>query len=133
MVFFIDGIGNFFGGLLGHALQAQLGVIWKLPGWIMSMLAISVLQLATARYASSLLTNRFTHYVNIANIIELTILGTITVGSLNFMYVQLHSAYGLGLIVLPLHFYLFKKHRIKVAESCVCPRYFLLWQLWFIP
>jgi hypothetical protein len=111
--FLLMALATFFGGLLGHALQAQLGVIWKLPGWIMSMLAISVLQLGTARYASSLLTNRFTHYVNIANIIELTILGTITVGSLNFMYVQLHSAYGLGLIVLPLHFYLFKKTQNK--------------------
>ncbi|MBO6794091.1 MAG: hypothetical protein JJ895_09275 [Balneolaceae bacterium] len=105
--FLIMAIATFLGGLLGHAFQAQVGLAWKLPGWLISMLAVSSIERATIMYAFPLLKRRFARFLEIANVVELLVFAVITFSTLNFFYIQVHSAYGLGLIVLPIHFYIF--------------------------
>lgn len=107
--FLFMAIATFLGGLLGHALQAQVGLVWKLPGWLISMLAVSSIERATILYAFPLLKRRFARFLEIANVIELVVFAIITFVTLNFFYIKVHSAYGLGLIVLPIHFYIFMK------------------------
>jgi hypothetical protein len=107
--FLFMAIATFFGGLLGHALQAQIGLVWKLPGWLISMLAVSSIERATILYAFPLLKFRFARFLEIANVIELVVFASITFSTLNFFYIQVHSAYGLGLIVFPIHFVIFMK------------------------
>ncbi len=102
-------IATFFGGLLGHAFQAQVGLFWKLPGWLISMLAVSSIERATIIYAFPLLKRRLARFLEVANVIELIVFAAITFSTLNFFFIQVHSAYGLGLIVLPIHFYIFMK------------------------
>ncbi len=105
--FSIMALATFLGGLLGHAFQAQVGLVWKLPGWLISMLAVSSIERATIMYAFPLLKRRFARFLEIANVIELIVFAVLTFGTLNFFFIQVHSAYGLGLIVLPIHFYIF--------------------------
>ena len=105
--FSLMALATLFGGLFGHALQAQVGLVWKLPGWLISMLAVSSIERATIMYAFPLLKRRLSQFLDIANLIELIVFATITFSTLNFFFIQVHSAYGLGLIVLPIHFYLF--------------------------
>lgn len=107
--FSIMAVATFLGGLLGHAFQEQVGLTWKLPGWLISMLAVSAIERATIMYAQPLLNKKLGNFLEIANIVELLIFAALTFSTLNFFYIQVHSAYGLGLIVLPIHFIIFKR------------------------
>jgi hypothetical protein len=107
--FLIMGIATFLGGILGHAFQYAVGLEWKLPGWLISMLAVMAIERASIMHAGPLLNRKFSRFLEIANVVELIIFAVITFSTLNFFFIQVHSAYGLGLIVLPLHFYVYKK------------------------
>lgn len=107
--FLVMGIATFLGGILGHAFQYQIGIEWKLPGWLISMLSISALERATILYAQPVLNKKLGRFLEIANVIELLVFAIITFLSLNFFFIQIHSAYGLALIVFPIHFYVFWK------------------------
>ena len=107
--FSVMAIATFLGGVLGHALQNEVGLAWKLPGWLISMLAVSSIERASIMFARPLLSNRFSNFLEVANIIELITFAVITFSTLNFFFIQVHSAYGLGLIVLPIHFFIFKR------------------------
>lgn len=107
--FLLMAIATFLGGLLGHALQEQVGLVWKLPGWLISMLAVSAIERASIMYAFPLLKQRFARFLEFANIVELLFFAALTFGTVNFFFIQVHSAYGLGLVVLPIHFYIFRQ------------------------
>ena len=117
--FSIMALATFLGGILGHAFQEQVGLVWKLPGWLISMLAVSSIERASIMYAKSLLSEKFSKFLEVANIIELLTFAVITFGSLNFFFIQIHSAYGLGLIVLPIHFYIFMKTQSRGSQIIV--------------
>ena len=38
--FLIMALATFLGGVLGHAFQYAVGIEWKLPGWLISMIAV---------------------------------------------------------------------------------------------
>ncbi|MGK7369450.1 MAG: DUF6962 family protein [Candidatus Halalkalibacterium sp. M3_1C_030] len=107
--FLIMAIATFLGGILGHAFQYAVGLEWKLPGWLTSMLSVMAIERASIMHAGPLLNKKFSRFLEIANIVELLTFAVITFSTLNFFFIQVHSAYGLGLIVLPLHFYVYKK------------------------
>ena len=118
--FLIMGIATFLGGMLGHAFQAQVGLAWKLPGWLISMLAVMAVERASIMHAQPVINQTFGKFLEVANLIELLTFAVITFSTLNFFFIQVHSAYGLGLVVLPLHFLVFKKTRNEGS------RYFVL-------
>ncbi len=109
--FLIMGIATFLGGILGHAFQYAIGIEWKLPGWLISMLAVMALERASIMHAQPVIKKSFGRFLEVANVVELITFAVITFITLNFFYIQIHSAYGLGLIVLPLHFLVFRKTR----------------------
>lgn len=109
--FLIMGVATFLGGILGHAFQYAIGLEWKLPGWLISMIAVMAVERASIMHAQPLLNKTFGQFLGVANVIELIVFAVITFVTLNFFFIQVHSAYGLGLIVLPLHFYVFWKTR----------------------
>lgn len=118
--FLIMGVATFLGGILGHAFQHVIGLEWKLPGWLISMLAVMAIERASIMHAQPILNKSFARFLGAANVVELIVFAVITFVTLNFFYIQVHSAYGLGLVVLPLHFYVFWKTRNKGS------RYFVL-------
>jgi len=109
LYFIIMAVATFLAGVLGHALQDMVGPGWKLPGWFFSMLAISCIERATIMHLHPLINPKFARFLEITNIIELVIFSTVVFSSLNFFYVQVQSVYGLGFVVLPLHFYAYLK------------------------
>lgn len=117
--FSIMAVATFLGGMLGHAFQAQVGLVWKLPGWLISMLSVSSIERASIMYAKPLMSHKLSSFLEIANIIELLIFAFITFGTLNFFFIQVHSAYGLGLVVLPIHFYIFMKTQSQGSKIIV--------------
>jgi len=109
--FLIMAIATFLGGILGHAFQYSVGLQWKLPGWLTSMFSVMAIERSSIMHASPLLNKKFSRFLEIANVVELITFAVITFSTLNFFFIQVHSAYGLGLIVLPLHFYVYRKTR----------------------
>ena len=45
--FLIMAIATFLGGVLGHAFQYAVGIEWKLPGWLISMIAVMAIERAS--------------------------------------------------------------------------------------
>ena len=106
--FLIMGLATFLGGVLGHAFQYALSLSWKLPGWLISMIAVVALERASIFQAQLLVNKRLGKILELCNIIELITFLIITFYTLDFFFVKVHSAYGLGLVVLPLHVLMYK-------------------------
>lgn len=111
--FLTMGIATTFGGLIGHGFIYAFSFAWKLPGWLTSMLSISLLERASIEYSKPLLNPRFRKIMDWANVIELLIFMTLTFSTLNFRFVEVHSAFGLLVINTPLHLYVFWKTRSR--------------------
>jgi len=109
--FSIMALATFLGGLLGHAFQYAVGLEWKLPGWLISMLSVMAIERASIMHARPLIPDRLGRILEVANVVELLTFAVITFSTLNFFFIQVHSAYGLGLIVLPLHAWVYWKTR----------------------
>lgn len=109
--FGIMGVATFLGGILGHAFQYSVGLEWKLPGWLISMLAVMAIERASIMHAQPVINDKFGRFLEVANVVELLTFAVITFSTLNFFFIQVHSAYGLGLVVLPLHFLVYWRTR----------------------
>ena len=109
--FGIMALATFLGGVLGHAFQYAVGLEWKLPGWLISMLAVMAVERASIMHAQPVINDKFGKFLEVANVVELLTFAVITFYTLNFFFIQVHSAYGLGLIVLPLHFLVYWRTR----------------------
>lgn len=109
--FLIMAIATFLGGILGHAFQYAVGLSWKLPGWLISMLAVMAIERASIMHAKPIIKDKFGNFLEVANVLELLTFAVITFSTLNFFFIQVHSAYGLGLVVLPLHFLVYWRTR----------------------
>lgn len=109
--FLLMTIATFSGGVLGHAFQDMIGFGWKLPGWLISMFSVMAVERAAISHARAVIGERLFRFLEIANVVELLIFVVLAAVSLNFFYIQVHSAYGMGLIVLPLHFLIYRKTR----------------------
>ncbi len=109
--FGIMAIATLFGGLLGHAFQDQIDLGWKLPGWLISMLAVMAVERASIIHAKPILNEKLGKFLEIANVVELLTFAILAFSTLNFFFIQVHSAYGFGFVVLPIHFYIYWKTR----------------------
>ncbi len=117
--FLIMAVATFLGGILGHAFQYAVGLEWKLPGWLISMIAVMAVERATIMHAQPVINKTFGKFLEIANVVELITFAVITFTTLNFFFIQVHSAYGLGLVVLPLHFLVFMRTRNRGSKYFV--------------
>jgi hypothetical protein len=106
--FLIMGLATFLGGILGHAFQYALSLQWKLPGWLISMIAVVAIERASIFQAQLLVSKRAGKALEVFNLLELITFLVITFYTLDFFFVKVHSAYGLGLVVLPLHVLMYK-------------------------
>ncbi len=109
--FLIMAVATFLGGVLGHAFQYAVGLSWKLPGWLISMIAVMAIERASIMHAQPVINDKFGKFLEVANVVEMLIFAVITFTTLNFFFIQVHSAYGLGLVVLPLHFLVYWRTR----------------------
>lgn len=105
-------IATLFGGLFGHAFFNN-NYLLKLPGWITSMFSISLLERASIKHAKSWMPPKIAKIYEIANIVELLVVMTITFISLDFFYVEIHSGFGMLAVILPVQGYVFLKTRNK--------------------
>ncbi|MBK8487224.1 MAG: hypothetical protein WAU21_07950 [Chitinophagales bacterium] len=97
--FFMIGLATLLGGVFGHALCYRLGIGWKLPGWITSMFAIMLIERAAIMHVLPQMPKSLHKILPILNFVELAIMITTAVVTLNFFWVEFHAFYGLGIVV----------------------------------
>ena len=105
------GFSTLIGGLAGHAFLSYLPFIFKTPGWGLGMLAVSALEQASIQRAKPYIGERWARILLIVNIVELTIVLCLVFVTLWFPLVEIHSAFGLVLIIGTLEGWMFYKTR----------------------
>jgi len=111
MYFLLLGLATLFGGLVGHGFLYLFSFAWKLPGWIISMFSVASIERSAIEFTRPYINPRIGRFFLILNIIELLTVMTITIYTLDFGWVELHSGYGLLGVVLPFHGYCYYKTR----------------------
>ena len=107
--FLLMGIATLIGGIIGHAFLYALSFHWKLPGWLVSMMSINLLERAVIRYSGPLMNPAFSKFFSKFNVLELLIFAGLAFGTLNFQFVEVHSAYGIMIIVFGFSLFNFAK------------------------
>ncbi len=119
LYFFLMGLATFFGGVIGHGFLYAFSFAWKLPGWILSMFSIALIERSSIENARPLIDSRISKFFLTLNIIELVIVMTITIYTLNFKWVEFHSGYGLLAVVLTFHGFVYVKTRNKGSGNII--------------
>jgi len=107
------GIAATLGAILGHGLIHIVHPLFKIPGWYFSMFSIAFIERAAISQASATMPKRIASFFLKLNIVELIILCIIVIATIEFKYVEFHSAYGFLIVVLFFHAYNFKKTKNK--------------------
>jgi len=113
LYFLLMAIATLFGGLIGHAFLYALSFSWKLPGWIVSMLSVALIERSSIERVKPLIDSRVSKFFLGLNIVELLTVMTVTMWTLDFTWVEFHSGYGLLGVVLPFHLYAWYRTRDK--------------------
>ena len=110
LYFLFLGIATFWGAVITHASIYYLSQPWKVPGWISSAWAVSLLAWAMVVYHTDRI-NKWVHTFKAVILMELLTVMLITVYTLEFKWAGAHSAFGLFLIVATLAFASFLKNK----------------------
>lgn len=110
------GMATLIGGIIGHGFLYLFSFAWKLPGWLTSMFSIALLERASILYAKPLIKPRIGTFFYWMNIIELTTFIILTFSTLNFFFVEAHSAYGLLVIVTGFNLWVYRKRKSESSK-----------------
>jgi hypothetical protein len=98
----LTGLSTLVGGLVGHAFLHCLPFVFKLPGWMLGMVAVSALEQAAILRAEGAVGRRARKVLTWLNIAQLTVALWFVSSTLWFPTVEIHSAIGFLLLVAPL-------------------------------
>ncbi len=107
---------DFLSFFVGEELLKDVANPWKLPGWLTSMFSITLVERASIEYARPLIKPKISRFFSWLNIIELLIFVSITFGTLNFFFVEVHTAYGFLIVVSGFNLTVFLKTRKKGSK-----------------
>ncbi|MBU8893911.1 MAG: hypothetical protein KOO66_14110 [Bacteroidales bacterium] len=110
------GFINIISKVFGEDLLKEVANPWKLPAWLTSMFSIVLVERASIEYARPLIHRKVGSFFAWLNIIELLTFITITFLTLNFFFVEVHSAYGLLLVVTSFNLIVYLKTRKKGSK-----------------
>ncbi len=114
--FLTMGLATLIGGVIGHGFLYLFSFAWKLPGWLTSMFSIALLERASILFAKPLVKPKIGNFFAWMNLIELTTFIVITFSTLNFFFVEVHSAYGLLIIVTSFNTVAFLKTKTEASK-----------------
>lgn len=106
-------LATLYGGLIGHAFLYLLSFSWKVPGWLISMISVALIERAAISHAQPLLKPSIGKFFATLNIVELLTLTTVVLLTLNFFFVEAHAAYGLLVVVFSFEFYAYRKTKAE--------------------
>lgn len=109
-------MATLIGGVIGHGFLYLFSFAWKLPGWLTSMFSIALLERASIMYAKPLIKPKIGNFFTWMNLIELSTFVIVTFATLNFFFVEVHSAYGLLIIVTSFNFVVYKNRKTEASK-----------------
>jgi hypothetical protein len=109
LFFLFMGISTLIGGLVGHAFLYLLPFGFKIPGWLLGMVAASALAQASVARSEDILKRGTKRFFTVLNIGGFAVLFLLLISTLWFPIVEIHSAFSLVLIVSLLEAYRLKK------------------------
>ncbi|MBV6440342.1 MAG: hypothetical protein EPGJADBJ_02008 [Saprospiraceae bacterium] len=118
--FMLTGLSTLIGGLVGHAFLHHFSVVFKMPGWVLGMIAVSALEQVSIMRSRSFLGREWVRALGWLNIAQLTVALSVVFITLWFPVVEIHSAFGFLLVIAPLEARMFLKDRSAVSR-------FILW------
>lgn len=107
--FLTMGLATAYGGIIGHGFIVQLGYVWKMPGWYVSMFSVALLERAAIFHAQPLLSEKTGRWFARLNLVELFSLCVVVAYTQNFFFVEAHAAYGMLVVVLSLEYYVYRQ------------------------
>jgi hypothetical protein len=110
---FVMGLSTLIGGIVGHGLLYLTSAEGRLPGWCISMIAVALMERAAIMHTRPLVKPWAGNLLSILNYIELAVLVTLTITTLNFIFVEIHAIYGLLFVVFVLELYVYRKSKDK--------------------
>ena len=107
--FIFLGLSNLFGSLAGHAFYEKLGLMWKVPGWSMGMIASGlVAQVSIIRWNGFGPVKKSAIALSLANLLLFSGLLYLAIDQLNFKMVELYSVFSLVGIMLPIEIRMYR-------------------------
>jgi hypothetical protein len=98
-----------YGGFINHAFLHLLSFGWKVPAWLISMVAVALMERAAIFHGQPFLKKSTGRFFAVLNIIELITLVSVVLLTLNFFFVELHAGYGLMVIVFSFELFIYRK------------------------
>lgn len=115
--FLTMGAATFFGGVFGHAFLYAMPFAMKLPGWLISMVSIMLIERAAIQHTRIVFPPKVIQVLGVINVVEFLTFLTLTVTQLDFFFVEFHSGYGLMFVVLGLEGFLYFKTRNEASKN----------------
>jgi len=109
--FLLLAIATAYGGIIGHGFLHLLSFEWKMPGWLISMASVTILERAVITHARPYLKPNVGNFLIRLNLFELGFLTAVVLVTMNFFFVEVHAAYGLLAMVSVLELIVFLKTR----------------------
>jgi hypothetical protein len=110
------GFATLIGGVIGHGFLYLFSFAWKLPGWLTSMFSIALLERASILYAKPSINSKTGVFFAWLNIIELITFVIVTFSTLDFFFVEAHSAYGLLIIVTSFNIVVYRRRKSEASK-----------------
>ncbi len=110
------GMATAIGGLIGHGFFYLFSFYWKLPGWWTSMVAINLIERAVIEYARKYIKPQMARFFAVLNIVELITFMVLTFSTLNFLFVEIHTTYGLLLFVATFSGFIYSKTKSRGSK-----------------
>ena len=105
-----------WGAFFAHAFFYAVSLPWKLPAWIVSMVAIMLIERAAIEHNRIYLKEPTVRAMRAINLVEFFTFLILTVYTLKFIYVEIHAAYGLLVVLFSLELFLYYKTRNEASK-----------------
>lgn len=111
--FLFISIATVLGGFLGHGFLYAFDTAWKLPGWIMGIISVALIERSSISHAQPLIKPWIGSFLMVFNVIEMLVILVITIATIDFKWVEYHNAYGFIVNVVGFHGYTYYRTRDK--------------------
>jgi hypothetical protein len=117
-------IATCYGGIIGHGLLYMFSFEWKVPGWILSMISVGLIERASIFHTKPLLKQNIGKFFAWLNLFELIALMFIAIYTLKFIFVEAHGAYGFLVVLSSFELVVYLKTKDKGSKMA-------LWAVFF--
>ena len=114
--FLVTALSTLVSAVIGHAFLYQFGFYSKIYGWLLGAASIALAQFASLYHAQQKIKQHHFNLLFWINTIETIITCVLLFAVFKFIVVEIYSAVGLLLIVVPLEWLVYKKTKSPLSK-----------------